>query len=406
MIQVYPFLRWAAPSLLWDLAVRDSDLVRFEQPTLLAFPSPSFVTDLMKQLTPAGMAGLVALPEPAAPNQTTPGVPPRGWLVQEDWLWYSPLKLYQPGVARYYLVAASLVAQAPGLPDHPVNPAEQEEVGFVYRRLSAMGELAFREDSTWAPAPDPAQLIDGEHLIGAGPLLVPGTGYPGRQIWVAAVPAFRQSAYDAAPLVLPPEPLPPSDPVLSDLLARIDAMYALPAVTDPVQAAAFSTMLLLSLVTFLNRYLPNWVAENPFQPPWSENLQAIWASRAELIAGIAGSPTYSLSSVLRPEDLPALIDWVSRQPRALDQFYLPDPYHWPPQPMGARSDWAVPELNPWPDPPGVMRPVWRRRVEDGWQSVVGAPSAPFLMPRLTLTAQPSQADLQAMKPIIEAALKA
>ncbi|HLN61629.1 MAG TPA: hypothetical protein VK464_08770, partial [Symbiobacteriaceae bacterium] len=195
-----------------------------------------------------------------------------------------------------------------------------------------------------------------------------------------------------------------SNPVMSDLLSRVGAMSWLPNVSDAVQAASFSTMLLLSLVTFLNRYIPGWVANNPFQQPWAQNLLDVWANRAPLITGQSDIPAYSLSTVLQPDDLPKLIDWVARQPQAQENFYLPDPYHWLPQSMGARFDASPQWIPPWPAVAGVVRPVWRRPAPTGWQSVVGAPSRPFGLPSVTIASEPTQEDLQQMKVVIEAAL--
>ena len=47
----------------------------------------------------------------------------------------TPLKLYQPAHQRFYLVTACLVCQTAGLPDRKVDPARQEQAGFVLRRL-------------------------------------------------------------------------------------------------------------------------------------------------------------------------------------------------------------------------------------------------------------------------------
>lgn len=403
MMQVYPFVRWVAPSLLWSHTLADPNLVRFEQPALLAFDSPSFMRELMAQLTPDGMAALVARPEPDQPNQDTPGAPPRGWVDEATWLWEGPLSLYPPSLQRYYLVAASFVAMAPGLPDQAVSPTQKEEVGFVLRRLTPAGEQAWLSSGAWAAVPNPAALVDGEQLLPAGPVMAPSNAGPRRQIWCTAVPAFRQPTYEATAI---PAPGHRANPVMSDLLSRVSAMSWLPNVSDAVQASSFSTMLLLSLVTFLNRYIPSWVANNPFQDPWAQNLLDVWANRAPLITGEAEIPAYSLTTVLQPDDLPKLINWVAKQPQVQLRYYLPDPYHWLPQPLGLRRDASPQWISPWPAVQAVVRPVWRRPAPTGWQSVVGAPSQPFGLPSVTIQSEPTQAELQQMKPIIEAALNA
>ena len=59
-----------------------------------------------------------------------------------------PFKLYQPAQQRFYLIAAALVCHRPGFPDRAVDPGNQEQVGFVIRRLVA-------DDSDDADACDP-----------------------------------------------------------------------------------------------------------------------------------------------------------------------------------------------------------------------------------------------------------
>lgn len=72
-----------------------------------------------------------------------------------------PLKLYQPAQGRFYLVAASLVCQLPGLPDRAIERGNQEQVGWLLRRLvpATPGTVPDPEDPTtaeyaWTAAPD------------------------------------------------------------------------------------------------------------------------------------------------------------------------------------------------------------------------------------------------------------
>ena len=66
----------------------------------------------------------------------------------------NPLKLYQPAHQRFYMVAACLVCERPGLPDKLLNPGREEKVSFVIRRLFPKGALKINDplpplDSTW-----------------------------------------------------------------------------------------------------------------------------------------------------------------------------------------------------------------------------------------------------------------
>jgi hypothetical protein len=60
-----------------------------------------------------------------------------------------PLKLYAPAAQRYYFVASCLVCQTPGLPDRRVEPAREERVSFLVRRLFPPGKDAARPKKEW-----------------------------------------------------------------------------------------------------------------------------------------------------------------------------------------------------------------------------------------------------------------
>lgn len=138
------------------------------------------------------------------------------------------LKLYQPAHQRYYLVAASLVCRFPGLPDHKVDPAKQERVSFVIRRLVPKDrdatefvpdqcvEHAFVTTAggpAWVAVPsgDPLEpaLVPGEERL---PMF--GTPYIGRdgvprRLVTGLVPVSRRETYVGAP----EEPAPAHSPV-------------------------------------------------------------------------------------------------------------------------------------------------------------------------------------------------
>ncbi len=170
---------WVAPAPLWtrlgDLA-QAANRERFARPAILRFAHDAFMEELYallayhpehldewlarhetweRPMRPPPTAAKLTLPEPVSRLRTrlarelaatdagarppaAPGEdPPR-------------LKLYQPVHQRYYLVAASLVCRRPGLPDRRVDPARQEQVRFVLRRLLPA------QDAGGAPAGDPS----------------------------------------------------------------------------------------------------------------------------------------------------------------------------------------------------------------------------------------------------------
>ncbi|MBL9126159.1 MAG: hypothetical protein JNL97_00860 [Verrucomicrobiales bacterium] len=127
------------------------------------------------------------------------------------------LKLFQPSHGRYYLVAAALVCRRPGLPDRRVDPAREEEAGFVMRRLLPGSESAGTDPENWVehawveregvrqwkpvvPGADgKAPLEDGEEvlpLFAANHLQDDGRS---RRVLAGLVPVGRREAYLAAP---------------------------------------------------------------------------------------------------------------------------------------------------------------------------------------------------------------
>ena len=119
-------LTWVTAAPLWHNHA--ADRVRMRRPALLRFTSDTFMEDLLGELDhdPARLAARVMAPGPGI-----------------------PLKLYQPTHGHFHLIAASLVCQLPGLPDHAVDAAREERAELVLRRLAGDDELA------WIPGPDP-----------------------------------------------------------------------------------------------------------------------------------------------------------------------------------------------------------------------------------------------------------
>lgn len=124
--------QWMVPSPLWgDVThgLAGPGEVRF-RPWLTMFTGDNFLPDFLDLL-----AGKI---EGEKPNHLVTKVPDHP---DKD----KVVKLYQPVLERYYLVTASLVCQLSGLPDHRIDPNNDEEVFFVLRR-----QLEGREQA-WIP---------------------------------------------------------------------------------------------------------------------------------------------------------------------------------------------------------------------------------------------------------------
>lgn len=154
-------VQWTAPSPTWHTLTGTAATApspAFTRPTLLRFATDSFMDDYTGTLDvdPLRLAEFTARPEtwrgPSGAVQPTAPAPLFARALQrrrlasertatavalaEPVVAEPPvLKLYQPSHQRYYLVAASLVCQLPGLPDRVVDSGQQERATFVLRRL-------------------------------------------------------------------------------------------------------------------------------------------------------------------------------------------------------------------------------------------------------------------------------
>ncbi|MCM8593858.1 hypothetical protein [Accumulibacter sp.] len=111
-----------------------------------------------------------------------------------------PLKLFQPVHQRYYLAAAHLVCELPGLP--PRVTAAGDRSGFVVRRLvgEAASECGFVKGAdghgTWISAPHPAgETVPGEELLPLFPLGYTPPGGPPRKLLAGLIPVARHDEY-------------------------------------------------------------------------------------------------------------------------------------------------------------------------------------------------------------------
>jgi len=121
-----------------------------------------------------------------------------------------PLKLFQPVHQRYYLAAAHLVCERPGLPPRVAGSGDRS--GFVIRRLVGSGaaEYGFASDGSgqkaWLPASNAGNtLVPGEELLPVFPLSYAPPNGPQRQLLAGLIPVARHDDYrfarraDAAP---------------------------------------------------------------------------------------------------------------------------------------------------------------------------------------------------------------
>ncbi len=232
---------WAAPQPFWRSNAQPTPVTRASQaqPQILRFVSDEFIEELLATLErkPHALPDYTAqaetwrephagpLPNPSlwlkaeprrllplqrkAQARGTPTAPPQP----------KPLKLYQAAHQRHYLVAGSLVCQAPGLPDRAVDPARQR-VSFLIRRLfpkvvQAKGDPlpnieqpALWDEHAWVlagssaewravAAAAPEQPLDDEERLAMFPARFAEVAGQPRRLFVGSVPVGRREAYQA-----------------------------------------------------------------------------------------------------------------------------------------------------------------------------------------------------------------
>ncbi len=158
-------IQWTTPAPLWG-EVTDPTLAAvrtvFRRPALLRFAHDAFMEEFLALLAaepqrldtyrarpetwraPLSAPDPPALPPPLPESLKRRGVrallparakKPVAVLAAKSGGREMPLKLYQPGHQRHYLVSACLVCRLPGLPDRALESARQETAAFVVRRL-------------------------------------------------------------------------------------------------------------------------------------------------------------------------------------------------------------------------------------------------------------------------------
>jgi hypothetical protein len=254
-------VQWTSPAPIWPALTHAGDAAlrgAFTRPAILRFASDAFMDDFRATLEvdPTRIGEFRAQPETwrglAAHPVATPRAPLFARHLQRRRIAASRtaalgtsaaatleppqagpvLKLYQPAHQRYYLVAASLVCQLPGLPDRAIDPGKQERVTFVVRRLVPTAnvrvptsdpathvEYAFITEGTpggaWQRVTGPsAALVDGEDQQPLFPAAYLGDDSRRRKLMAGLVPVGKREAYMGA---APRDPADsPASPALID----------------------------------------------------------------------------------------------------------------------------------------------------------------------------------------------
>lgn len=183
-------IQWTTPSPLWENAIakNTAQLRRAElaRPAILRFATDSFMDDFLKTAAndpkkldqylalPETWRGVAPMPETITPAPAFARNFQRLGLIssrkkarangqiqtQNKFTTFAnsnatkPLKLYQPAHQRFYMIAACLVCERPGLPDKIPSSGREEKVSYVIRRLFPTGTLNINTplpplDSTW-----------------------------------------------------------------------------------------------------------------------------------------------------------------------------------------------------------------------------------------------------------------
>jgi hypothetical protein len=235
---------WLSPSPLWDDYTGGP---AFRRPAVLRFASDAFMQELQGTLEsrPAALRRFVARPEtwrrpaaglPPRPPPAAPAAPavPAGASDAAS----EPLKLYQPVQGRFYLVTAALACRVPGLPEHTVDLAAGESVGFVIRRIvrdaggaeRAMAWVTGEGGAGWTDAPASGVLEAEERLPLFGTFFQPENEELRRRLFAGFIPVDRREQYVGAREVTNPPAT--SGPVTGK--GGEPAAPAVPAAPDPI----------------------------------------------------------------------------------------------------------------------------------------------------------------------------
>jgi hypothetical protein len=202
-------IQWVTASPLWHPTAPEAKTM--QPPAILRFATDKFMEELQERLqtTPRSprpdLAPLIAKWESFREK-----IGPDGKIFDDDPgdPVDAPPKLYQPLHGHFYLVAANLVCRLPGLPDHVVNLARGERVGFVMRQLTVdgSGELCWVPSAAdpktrqWKLLNDPSQTDPDEELFPLFPFAFQEAGKL-RRLHSGLIPVSSREAFEAAELV-------------------------------------------------------------------------------------------------------------------------------------------------------------------------------------------------------------
>jgi hypothetical protein len=444
-------VQWVAASPLWREAFDPADAAPLRRPALLRFQSDDFMDDLNALLRdrPDQLSGVVARREgfrarpTGAPRDWTPPPPPA-------------LKLYQPGHGTFYLVAASLVCRAVGMPDRAVDVGRSEKVAFALRRLAPDGtELAWTgtadpsQGKTWTPVPAAqARLVaPGEELMPLFPTAFTRDGKR-RRLHLGLVPTSSRETFQGTPALSPmlpgpsdpglaTEPDPRLDEVSSRVVDRLRELKASPSSVfgappaDPAAQAAqearerdASQFLTLDLADFLAANVPaTWAALRAGTPPHPGDFgRPLYLLLDGSRVGGPGTPTWRVAAatalaefarISGDDPTPPSMSFNARHtdldPDALLQ-QVALALKGAPAPAPAAAGGTVPKLDPGGATRYVLRCVYQRPqcvpphpdvVSDPTEPFVIAsyfdPDAPARVIRITLPADTSIAGLRKFK---------
>jgi hypothetical protein len=193
-------------------------------PTLLRFDSDDFMDRLLATLAdaPQTLPEFVAKPEswqqlaaptPAPAVEAPKSAAAKALTRQRSLLGFKretlpapppatmPLKLFQPVHQRFYVAAAHLVCELPGLPNRTTSSGDKS--GMLLRRLlpksAGGGEAAFvkvpGQPGRWYPVADAGQPLPGEEWLSVFPLTYTAPGGQPRKLLAGLVPAARHDDF-------------------------------------------------------------------------------------------------------------------------------------------------------------------------------------------------------------------
>lgn len=262
-------------------------------PTLLRFDSDDFMDRLLAMLADAPQTlpqfvarseswQQLAAPTPAPAVEAPRSAPARALLRQRRLLGFRrevapplpppppaapPLKLFQPVHQRFYVAAAHLVCELPGLPTR--TTAGGDRSGMLLRRLlPGGGEAAFvklpGQPARWVPLSDSGQPLPGEEWLSLFPLAYQTPdGHP-RKLLAGLIPAARHDDFRFAALQ------PATPPTLADDLKASARMTFIAPWQGLIERAQLAR---------------NAAQAAPGEKPWSvDTTQLATATRLALIA--------------------------------------------------------------------------------------------------------------------------